>query len=534
MQLTLVQDNAAKKTIEHVEIERLQVSPFNPRRTRPADSVQKLAERMNRNGYEITRAMWVYPVNGHYEVFAGGTRLEAAKMAGLESVPVVVHEGFTEDQITRLADEDNENDEYHSTVPIVDVWMDYKRLADMGWTQQRIADAKGVSQAQVAKRIKYSEFPHRIIDVFIQNEYLSESHASQIAEIFKLNNFSVWLDRETAMIEVLQTGLKRGATANDFKKLVEEYNGLVFYAQECAEQLNAEWRAQFVEALATEKARTKAAVKRVHNQIVNKQLAQAQREAEELARQQSEAEAAKMRLEREAALNAKIEKELSKIVHGDAREQIHNAPFGFKLLLTDPPYGMNFQSNRRVVSAKADRIENDDEGALALLADVLTVAYDRMAEDSTILVWVGWKQECEFRQVIRDAGYTIKGSLIWDKPNHGTGDLTGSFAPKHERIIHAVKGNPKLQFRPDDVLTGNEFVGSDHPTEKPLDLLRLLISATTSEGDCVVDTFGGVGSTVIAARSVHRDFWMCEKDEGWHKTAVDNVFQMIRSEVDSE
>lgn len=533
MQLTLVQDNAAKKTIEHVAIERLQVSPFNPRRTRPADSVQKLAERMNRNGYEITRAMWVYPVNGHYEVFAGGTRLEAAKMAGLESVPVVVHEGFTEDQITRLADEDNENDEYHSTVPIVDVWMDYKRLADMGWEKQRIATAKSVTNSTVTARLKYAEMPQSVLSVFFKNDFLRESHS---AEICGISNFEMapWLDRETAMIEVLQTGLKRGATANDFKKLVEEYNGLVSYAQECAEQLDAEWRAQFVEALATEKARTKAAVKRVHNQIVNKQLAQAQREAEELARQQSEAEAAKMRLEREAALNAKIEKELSKIVHGDAREQIHNAPFGFKLLLTDPPYGMNFQSNRRVVSAKADRIENDDEGALALLADVLTVAYDRMAEDSTILVWVGWKQECEFRQVIRDAGYTIKGSLIWDKPNHGTGDLTGSFAPKHERIIHAVKGNPKLQFRPDDVLTGNEFVGSDHPTEKPLDLLRLLISATTSEGDCVVDTFGGVGSTVIASRSVHRDFWMCEKDEGWHKTAVDNVFQMIRLEVDSE
>lgn len=534
MQLALVQDNTTSKTIEHVEIDRLKISQFNPRRTRTKDSVQKLAERISRNGYEITRALWAYPVNERYEVFAGGTRLEAAKLAGLESVPVVVHDGFTEDQITRLADEDNENDEYHSPVSVVDVWMDYKRLAEMGWTQQRIAEAKGVSQQTVAFRLQFADFPLAVLKAFTTNDFLREGHAREIRQLLHCSNWGEWLDRETAMIEVLQTGLKRGATANDFKKLVEEYNGLIEYAQQCADDLGDEWRQQFVESLAAAKARTQAAIKRVYNQVIDEKLAQARREQEELARKQSQAEAERLRLERESELAAKIEAELAKIVHGDTRTQIHNAPQGFKLLLTDPPYGMNFQSNRRVVSAKAERIENDDESALDLLSDVLHTAYERMADDATTLVWVGWKQECEFRKVIQGAGFTIKGSLIWNKPNHGTGDLTGSFAPKHERIIHAVKGNPKLKSRPDDVLTGNEFVGSDHPTEKPIDLLRLLIEATTNEGDCVVDTFVGVGSTVIAAKQTHRNFWACELNEQWHKVAVDNVFKMIQAEVDSE
>ena len=336
------------------------------------------------------------------------------------------------------------------------------------------------------------------------------------------------------MNEICGAAIKRGATANDFKKLVEEYNALVEYAQQCADELGDEWEQIFVEALADAKARTKAAVKRVHSQIVEKKLAQVRQTEEELARKQSQAEAERLRLERESLLAAKIESELAKIVHGDARTQIHNAPIGFKLLLTDPPYGMNFQSNRRVVSAKAERIENDDDSALDLLLDVLKAAYGRMADEATILVWCGWKQECDFRRVIQDTGFTIKGSLIWNKPNHGTGDLTGSFAPKHERIIHAVKGNPKLNSRPDDVLSGSQFVGSDHPTEKPLDLLRLLIEATTNEGDCVVDTFAGVGSTVIAAKQTHRDFWACELNDQWHRVAVDNVFKMIQAEVDGE
>ena len=71
-------------------------------------------------------------------------------------------------------------------------------------------------------------------------------------------------------------------------------------------------------------------------------------------------------------------------------------------------------------------------------------AYPKMAENATCLIFTGWRFEPEFRQIISEAGFEIKGSLIWVKNNHGTGDLEGSFAPKHERILHAVKGRPKL------------------------------------------------------------------------------------------
>ena len=45
-----------------------------------------------------------------------------------------------------LAEYDNENDEYHTPVSPVDIWAEYARLKSLGWTQQRIAKAKGVSQ----------------------------------------------------------------------------------------------------------------------------------------------------------------------------------------------------------------------------------------------------------------------------------------------------------------------------------------------------------------------------------------------------
>jgi ParB/RepB/Spo0J family partition protein len=192
MQLALMQDTGTSKTIIHVAIGQLEISPFNPRRTRDKDSISKLAERISRNGYEVTRALWVYPEGDKYKIFAGGTRFEAAKLALLETVPVVLHEGFSDDQITRLADEDNENDEYHSTVPIVDKWMDYKRLADMGWKQERIAEAKGVDQAQVNRRLQYADFPKHVLSIFMKNDFLKEGHASEIRKLCNFHNFAPW------------------------------------------------------------------------------------------------------------------------------------------------------------------------------------------------------------------------------------------------------------------------------------------------------------------------------------------------------
>jgi len=69
-----------------------------------------------------------------------------------------LYEGFSEDEIVRLADEDNENDGYHRSVPITDIWAEYHRLnKDEGWTQQRIADAKGVDVPTVSRRVRWHE-----------------------------------------------------------------------------------------------------------------------------------------------------------------------------------------------------------------------------------------------------------------------------------------------------------------------------------------------------------------------------------------
>mgnify|MGYP001302840134 CR=1 FL=1 len=103
-------------------------------------------------------------------------------------------------KIVKLADEDNENDEYHEPVGLVDMWMSYKALADAGWTQELIAQAKGVARSFVAMRLQLASFPADVLQLFVKNDFLKEGHALEIAKLSIFDNLAPFLTREAAML----------------------------------------------------------------------------------------------------------------------------------------------------------------------------------------------------------------------------------------------------------------------------------------------------------------------------------------------
>ena len=52
-----------------------------------------------------------------------------------------------------------------------------------------------------------------------------------------------------------------------------------------------------------------------------------------------------------------------------------------------------------------------------------------------------------------------------------------------------------------------------HPTQKPIELLEYLINTYSNEGDVVLDTFMGSGSTGVACQNLNRDFIGIEIDK---------------------
>ena len=205
--------------------------------------------------------------------------------------------------------------------------------------------------------------------------------------------------------------------------------------------------------------------------------------------------------------------EISNVFNGDSINFIDKIDFKIKCVITDPPYGMNYISNRRTASEKDKGISNDENLDLAIetVNKVFSKLYNKMDENSALFCFIGWKQEKYFIELIEDIGFEIKNVLIWNKNNHGTGDLIYSFAPKHERIIYATKGKVKLNYRHPDVLEGFD-IRTNHSTSKPIDLIKKLIESTTLQNDIVVDPFAGHGSTGIAAKELNRNYWLCELD----------------------
>jgi site-specific DNA-methyltransferase (adenine-specific) len=62
-----------------------------------------------------------------------------------------------------------------------------------------------------------------------------------------------------------------------------------------------------------------------------------------------------------------------------------------------------------------------------------------------------------------------------------------------------------------------------HPTQKPLMMLERIISASSNEGDLVLDLFSGSGTTSVAAKKLNRNFLGVEKEESFWKLACQRL-----------
>lgn len=192
-------------------------------------------------------------------------------------------------------------------------------------------------------------------------------------------------------------------------------------------------------------------------------------------------------------------------------------------VVTDPPYGINYVSNRRTIESEVVKaVANDSiEDALKLWETVCGILYKKMKEDSHLYCFTSWKVYPQFAEII-GRYFKIKNCLVWVKNNHGSGDLEGNYSEQYEMVIFATKGNRKLNGnRESNVLNFDKVASLNllHSCEKPVDLLSFLIEKSTDAGELVVDPFMGSGSTIFAAKQTGRSYWGCELDEENYRIA---------------
>lgn len=184
-----------------------------------------------------------------------------------------------------------------------------------------------------------------------------------------------------------------------------------------------------------------------------------------------------------------------RVLRGDSMRVLPRLPAGIAdLVLTDPPYGIGYESTLGATVA------NDDAPFVWWLREAWRITKPTGA----LLCFCRWDVQEAFRWAAELAGWQLKSQVIWHKPQGGMGDLKRQFSPNHEVIWFATRSKAFAfpNGRPGSVITVNppHWKHRTHPTEKPVDLLRQLITATTRPGDVIVDPFAGTGATAVACK----------------------------------
>lgn len=117
------------------------------------------------------------------------------------------------------------------------------------------------------------------------------------------------------------------------------------------------------------------------------------------------------------------------------------------------------------------------------------------------------------------AGFEFQQLLVWDK---GNATPNRYYLNSYELILMLRKGPAKNinEMGTKNILRIPNIIGNKrHPTEKPVELMQVLIKNSTNEGDVVMDAFMGAGATGIACKTLNRNFIGVEIDEKYFNIA---------------
>lgn len=184
------------------------------------------------------------------------------------------------------------------------------------------------------------------------------------------------------------------------------------------------------------------------------------------------------------------------------------------LVFTDPPYGVEYQSNMRTKSQKFDVLENDDK-----FLDIAPII--EACSQGWVFVWTSWKVQQRWIDHLGAFGYPTN-MVIWHKPGGGIGDLKKTFASDYEVALVWHRGAELCGKRIGSVWTINKDGASSyvHPTQKPVALASEAIDKTTKAGAVVLDLFSGSGSTLIACEMAGRSARVMELSPAYVDVAV--------------
>lgn len=213
------------------------------------------------------------------------------------------------------------------------------------------------------------------------------------------------------------------------------------------------------------------------------------------------------------------------IIQGNAIELLKTLPSNsVELLVTDPPYkltkggnsdGKNSKRPKGILSTNKEIMDN-----IPKFSEWLPDCFRVLKNGSHAYIMSNFKNLFELQSEIVKAGFKISNLLVWEKNNCTPSQF---YMKNCEYILFCRKGAAKYindiggskTVHHFDNILGNKI----HPTEKPINLMKLYIANSSNKGDMVLDPFMGSGTTGQAAIELNRNFIGFEISEEYFKTA---------------
>lgn len=130
-------------------------------------------------------------------------------------------------------------------------------------------------------------------------------------------------------------------------------------------------------------------------------------------------------------------------------------------------------------------------------------------------IWHADSEGYNFRGACRDVGWKVRECLIWNKNAFVLGRQ--DYQWKHEPCLYGWKDGASHEWYSDRSQTtvidcDRPMRNGEHPTMKPVELFRYLMENSSKKGDVVFDSFGGSGTTLVAAEETGRVAYLMELD----------------------
>jgi len=155
-----------------IALDRIAPNPMQPRRDFDSENLQQLANSLKRDG--IMQPLVVVQHGSMFTIIAGERRFRAARLAGLDEVPVVIGEEIDEGRMLELALIENLQREDLNPIEMAEAYRSLIEKCDH--TQSELASRVGKSRAAVANAMRLLSLPESIKQM-VRSGHLSEGHA---------------------------------------------------------------------------------------------------------------------------------------------------------------------------------------------------------------------------------------------------------------------------------------------------------------------------------------------------------------------